>query len=312
MRHWKLYTLLMMVFLILSQCAHDLPPRPVYQTKNVIIIVVDGPRYQETWDAKGKYIPMRYQMAPSGVIFSNFSNAGVTLTNPGHTAITTGVYQNIDNGGANYPDNPSMFQYYLKQSGLPASKCQIIASKDKLHVLSNCKDPHWKDQFRPEFDCGNNGPASGYRDDYTTFQHAIRTINQKHPNLTLIQFKEPDASGHSADWNGYLEGIRNTDQYISQLWRFIQNDPYYAGKTTLFVTNDHGRHNDGHADGFVSHGDNCSGCRKIELFAIGPDFIPGTSVTTPYNQSDLLATIGELLGFQSVNGKGKMIKELLK
>lgn len=312
MRLWKTYILLIVGFLTLSRCAHDLSPRPIYKTERVIIIVVDGPRYQETWDSFGKYIPMRYQMAQSGVVFSDFKNTGTTLTNPGHTAICTGVYQNIDNGGANYPDNPSMFQYYLKQSGLKSSKCQIITSKDKLHVLSNCKDPDWKDQFRPEFDCGNNGPNTGYRDDYTTFQHALTTLNAKHPNLTLIQFKEPDASGHAANWNGYLDGIRITDQYIFQIWDFIQKDPYYFGKTALFVTNDHGRHNDGNADGFVSHGDNCSGCRKIELFALGPDFKGGMKVGNAYNQSDLIATIGELLGFQPVKGRGTIIRELLK
>lgn len=309
-RKWLL--LLVSGLILVTHCAHDLPPRPAYKTQRVIIVVVDGPRYQETWEAGGKYIPMRFQLATQGVLFKNFTNDGITLTNPGHTAICTGIYQNIDNGGNHYPENPSIFQYYLKQSGLPNSKCQIITSKDKLHVLSNCNYVAWKDQFRPEFDCGNNGPNSGYRDDYTTFQHALATLNSKHPDICLIQFKEPDASAHQGNWAGYLDGIRNTDQYVSSIWNFIQKDPYYAGITALFVTNDHGRHSDTTLDGFVSHGDSCSGCRKIELFAIGPDFKAGTTVNTAWNQTDLMVTAGALLGIKTPYAQGKTINELLK
>lgn len=39
---------------------------------------------------------------------------------------------------AQFPDQPSIFQYYIKGKSLPNSSCQIIASKDKLAVLSNC------------------------------------------------------------------------------------------------------------------------------------------------------------------------------
>jgi hypothetical protein len=40
-------------------------------------------------------------------------------------------------------------------------------------------------------------------------------------------------------------------------------------KTTLFITNDHGRNADGHKDGFISHGDGSEGNRHIFLLAIG-------------------------------------------
>src|SRR5688572_29209953 len=72
-----------------------------YQTKNVVVVVIDGPRYSETWgDEKKQYIPhMARQIAPNGIINTAFYNDGYTYTNSGHAAITTGVRQPINNGG---------------------------------------------------------------------------------------------------------------------------------------------------------------------------------------------------------------------
>ena len=39
---------------------------------------------------------------------------------------------------------------------------------------------------------------------------------------------------------------------------------FYKDKTTLIVSNDHGRHIDSKG-GFQNHGDDCAGCRHIEF-----------------------------------------------
>ena len=86
-----------------------------YLTKNVVVIVVDGPRYSETWGEPNKqYTPfLAQQLAPAGVVNTEFYNDGFTYTNAGHAAITTGVRQGINNGGNELPRNPSFFQYWL-------------------------------------------------------------------------------------------------------------------------------------------------------------------------------------------------------
>src|SRR3954464_11696971 len=91
-----------------------------FKTKNVIVLVVDGPRYSETWgDPSHQYIPhMANDLAKEGVIYTSFQNDGFTYTNSGHTALTTGYRQEIANSGEKvYPDHPSIFQYFLKYSG---------------------------------------------------------------------------------------------------------------------------------------------------------------------------------------------------
>lgn len=285
---------------------------PKYKTENVLVLIMDGPRYTETWgDSTHQYIPhMANDMAQHGVIYTGFRNNGPTYTNAGHTALVTGIYQSINNVGIEFPKNPSMFQYWLKATGRPKKAAYVIASKDKLAILTDCKDKKWKGQFRPQSDCGHNGLHSGYRLDSETYERSIEIFNRDKPNLVLVNFRQPDSWGHAGNWEKYLSTMKETDAFIYKIFQYIQSDPNYKDKTTIFVTNDHGRHLDGHKDGFVSHGDNCEGCRKINCFAYGPDFKKGVITDVAREQIDIPVTIGELLGFKIENSAGQVMKEL--
>ena len=285
-----------------------------YKTKNVIIIVVDGPRYTETWgDSAHKYIPhLAKEMAKEGVVFSNFYNNGPTYTNSGHTTLTTGYSQEINNKGTEFPKYPSIFQYYLKKTGKDKSKAWVITTKDKLEILANTTDSAWKDTYRPSTDCGTRGLGSDYREDSVTFKNVVKVLKTEHPNLVLVNFKEPDASGHANNWAGYLKGIKDTDAYVWELWKLIKTDPFYKDNTTLFVTNDHGRHLDNVKDGFINHGCPCEGCQHINLYAYGPDFKKNVVVKDTYYQKDVPATIAKLLDLQMPHSEGKPIDVLFK
>ena len=285
-----------------------------YKTENVIVIVMDGPRYTETWgDSTHKHIPhMANDMAMYGVIYTGFRNNGPTYTCAGHTGLTTGIYQRIDNGGREYPKNPSMFQYWLKATGKRRKAAYVISSKDKLAILTNCKNRKWKDQYRPYSNCGENGLQSGYRTDLTTYENSIEILKKDKPNLLLINFKEPDTWGHAGNWERFLLGIEKTDEYIYKIFQFIQSNEQYKNKTTIFVTNDHGRHLDGRKDGFVSHGDRCEGCRKLNMFAYGPDFKSNVITNVTREIIDVPVTIGELMGFKIRKSKGQIMTELFK
>jgi hypothetical protein len=305
--------------IIISACS-DKGPLPTsvvqdkaFRAKRVIVVVIDGPRYTETWgDPDSKYIPNAARfLKPEGTFFSNFYNEGGTYTSAGHTAITTGNYERIENTGEEFPKNPSIFQLYLENTGLDSNKSWIVASKGKLHVLSNTENENYRDNFRPSWNCGTDGKGNGYRVDSLTLKRSLQVLQQHKPNLMLINFREPDVSGHLGNWEGYLKGIESSDQYVWELWTFIQNHPYYANKTALLITNDHGRHLNGRLDQYISHGDGCEGCRHISLLALGPDFKKGLTVINRYNQTDLTVTIGKLLQFEVPDSRGKAITELL-
>jgi membrane-anchored protein YejM (alkaline phosphatase superfamily) len=278
------------------------------KTRNVIVIVVDGARYSETWgDSTHQYIPNLYALRSQGVLVTNFKNNGYTWTDPGHTAISTGNYENIDNGGSELPTYPSMFQSFLKKTGQPVEKAWVITSKEKLQILANSKMTDWQNKYVARTDCG-----PGYRSDDTTYTHTINVMKKYHPNLMLVNLKDPDFFGHAGYWKGYLNGIKTTDVQIKGIYDQIQNDPIYKDQTTIIVTNDHGRHLNGIADAFVSHGCDCDGCRHIEFFAIGPDFKKGATLNTAYEQIDISQTVAKLLNFKMEFSKGKVMTELFK
>jgi predicted AlkP superfamily pyrophosphatase or phosphodiesterase len=281
-------------------------------TENIILIVVDGARYVDTWETYGTpLIPNRKAMAKEGALCASFYNNGLTLTVSGHTAIATGIYETLNNAGAQTPSYPSYLQAWRKAHAKPANKAWIITSKDKLEVIKNCTEPKWKDLYNPLSNCGNEGLGTGYRDDFITLNKVKEVLSIYTPNLMLINLKQPDMAGHSGDSLAYVQGIIDSDYHVKQLWDFIQSNEHYKNKTTLIITNDHGRHSPGNLDGFKSHGDNCAGCRHIEFLGLGPAFKKNYISTTAYSQIDIAPTIAYLMGFKMPFGNGKVMKDLL-
>jgi Metalloenzyme superfamily len=288
-------------------------PSQVYQGTKLVVLVIDGPRYTETFgDPLHRYIPHLFAMSREGAVVPRFYNEGVTNTTNGHACIMTGYNEALDNSGRELPGNPSFMQYWLEKTGASARKAWVVASKDKLEVLTNCKEASYHNRFVATSNCGISGLGSGYRDDSITFHALIKVFEDDQPDLVLINLKEPDVSGHRNDWQGYLNGLRKSDEYAWLIWQYLQLNPYYSDQTNFFVTNDHGRHLDGWKDGFVSHGDDCEGCHHISLLALGPDIKPGFVASNSYGLQDLHATICLLLGIKELNGANEPIFELLK
>ena len=304
---FQIRLLLLVALVSFAGCDNDKVPFREYKTKYIVIVLVDGARYSETWgDASHQYIPfLADSMAQEGVVNSTFYNHGITNTVNGHAAVTTGEYDDLDNTGLDYPKKHSFFQDWISQHNSIYQSAWIVASKDKLAVLGNTDEPNWKNHYLPMIDCGVSGWGSGYREDSVTYVNALNVIQTKTPRLLLINFKDPDYYGHAGDWNMYCQGIVKTDSYINSIWSAIQADPEMANKTTLFVTNDHGRQ----TSDYTGHGDGCEGCRHIMFFAVGPDFKKGGVVSTPRSLIDIHATISELMHLQN-SSDGEVMSEL--
>ena len=283
-----------------------------FKSEYTIIVVIDGPRYTETFgDSTCKYIPnLGKNLVKEGVLYTNFRNNGPTFTISGHTAMTTGVYQSISNAGKKLPDNPSIFQYYIKEKNRDKSDAYVVASKGKLEVLGNTSDKDWWNCYMPMTYCGVNGQSTEYAGDLQTTNKVYELMNGKTPHLMLVNLLAVDSYGHANNWDQYLASLQKCDTIVYNLWQYIQGNPKFKDKTTLLVTNDHGRHLDGHKDGFVNHGDKCEGCTHISLLAMGPDFKKGVVVTKERELIDVSKTIAFLMKFNMPSSKGEVMDEL--
>lgn len=292
-------------FLACNKVEYDVTPSSTssYKTENVIIVVVDGVRYIDSWNnSHTENILYQRALTVEGTFFPHFYNEGPTFTVSGHTAICTGYYEDMENSGHELPSHPSIFQQFLSETELPPSRSYIITGKEKLNVLGNSKNIHWKNRYTPSVDAVD-------REDSITLKSAKRIFTEEQPVLSLVHFKGPDYYGHHHNWEKYISSIQESDNYVFQLWNFIQEDEHYKNKTTLLVTSDHGRHLDEIETGFFDHGDRCNGCKHIYLLGLGPDFEKGLSVVNRYDQLNLAPTIATLLNFE-FRSDAVTIKEL--
>ena len=272
---------------------------------NVIVVIIDGSRYSETFGAEDTYMPFIWnQMRPQATIFTNFYNDGTTKTNPGHATIVTGNWQNIANNGSERPNFPTIFEYYRQQTGAADSCAYVIAGADKLSAISYSTYSGYGSSF------GCLSVTNNYTGDLITYNNLITVMDEKHPKLIIVNFKEVDKKGHAGNRNGYLTAITQIDSLLYQLWLKIENDPFYKDNTTMFITNDHGRHDDEHG-GFKSHGDNCEGCRHIMCLAIGKNVGSNQVVSKKGTQIDFAPTMAELLSVSSTYAQGASFTDLI-
>jgi hypothetical protein len=131
------------------------------------------------------------------------------------------------------------------------------------------------------------------------------------PSLLWITLHDMDIA-HSGSYSLYVEAIQRTDRLCGEIWRTIQSDPEYAGKTTLFILPDFGRDSDISAggNGFQHHRTGDALSRTTWLMAIGPGIRENTVVDRLVEPMDLVPTLGTLLGFTPGMAQGKPLKEL--
>jgi bisphosphoglycerate-independent phosphoglycerate mutase (AlkP superfamily) len=143
--------------------------------------------------------------------------------------------------------------------------------------------------------------------DLDVWHNARELLVEHHPSLFLLYLERVDHFGHSGSWTYYTRAVQIADSIVGLVWDFIESDDYYAGKTTLIVTNDHGRH----TEDWTGHGCDCAGCRTVMMLALGPDIKSGFVSEEPRTIRDITPTIGELLGFETPKATGSPMMEIL-
>lgn len=264
--------------------------------QHVIIVVIDGARYTETFGAESTYIPSMWNILRlQGTLWTNFWNDGITRTQAAHASIETGTWQAPGTGNAAFPTVPTMFEYYRKEMNVPEHRTAIIVGKKKLEMLQYSTAKNYGTQYRAAFYLAD--------DDQSVLQKTLTVLKTHRPAIVLINFPDVDNAGHTGDWNAYIKALRTVDSLVSILWTTIQADSIYRNTTTLFITNDHGRHDDAHG-GIKDHGCRCEGCRHCMLLALGRA-IPQNRIVTQYRTLiDLAPTVGELLSFSLPTAQG--------
>lgn len=295
--------------LLYALCPRLMISQPAQQ--HVILVIIDGARYSETFgDPTGQFIPRMHQLKNQAAVVDTFLNNSFTYTSRAIPAIWSGSWTaprdtTIGGVATQYALDPTVWEYFRKHKNQD--------STNAMYILKQLTGP-WLPSYHPQY-----GPQywpwyimqDGYWSDLYVWNLAKQKLIQHHPILSVIYLADVDGAGHSAVWNNYTRKITIADSIVGMLWDFVQSDSIFKNRTTLFVTNDHGRHLDGVSTGFVSHGDGCWGCRRIQLLAIGSGAKKGLS---PVKRKipDIVPTIGAMLNFPSPFSTGTAMVEILK
>jgi len=276
---------------------------------NMVIIIIDGARYSETFgDTTHQYIPNMGNMATAGTMINTFYNDSMTYTSRAVPALWCGSWtETVDtvNNGYNtqYAVKPTIFEYYRKQQNIPADQCFYV-----LKYITSLWLPSFDPDYGPDYWPTMHSVGSS---DSDVCSEAIRVMDEYHPSFLLVYLADVDHQGHSGDWNAYTKAIQIADSIVAVIWDKIQTDPGYKDNTNLFVTNDHGRHDDEHG-GFQNHGCGCEGCRHIMFLALGPG-IRENFVSNQYRRiPDMAVTACHLLDVNPEKATGDVMTEILK
>jgi hypothetical protein len=141
---------------------------------------------------------------------------------------------------------------------------------------------------------------------------AKQLMRQVAPSLLWITMHDIDIA-HAGTYSLYVEGIRRTDRLCSEMWKTIESEPEYTGKTTLLVLPDFGRDadNDAGGNGFQHHRTGDALSRTTWLIAMGPGIREGVVYDRAVDSLDLVPTIGSMMGFSASLAKGRPITEIV-
>jgi hypothetical protein len=279
------------------------------KTENIVIVTLDGMRWQEifsgtdtiilnntdfTKDAdnlqqhfggstpavkRNKLMPFLWSIvAQNGQLYGNrnlqnFANVAnpYKISYPGYNEILTG-----------FPDpDCTVLEYLNKQPGFRGrvaafatwDRFPFILNEARSGIYVNADDDtlSWKSSNAKSLNTINSiSPRPlGCRPDLVTYLYAKQYLLDKHPRVLLLAFLETDYAAHNGMYDLYVTSAHAEDAMIRDLWTTLQSIPQYRNKTTLLITCDHGR-GDAITEPWTDHGSLASS-GGTWLAVMGPD-----------------------------------------
>jgi len=174
-----------------------------------------------------------------------------------------------------------------KKAGIPVNSGYelLVEEGDTLNALINQVQQSIK-------------PAAATRNDMLTYSAARNYIEKSHPKVLFLGFGETDEYAHKNKYDGYLQKAHQFDQFVADLWYYVQTDPFYKNNTTFIITTDHGRGK--YVRSWNSHGFWVRGSGEIWSAMIGPDIQPLGEGKTPETRllQNTAATVLQMLGIK--------------
>ena len=302
---------------VVAACAAPPSVASSQPVEHVFLFVIDGVRASEGFDDPDytQVAALVEELAPLGSLLTQMEVRGQTVTLPAHQVYVSGTFSDYGNfspyeGRENYvPRSPTLFEAYRRHYGVPPGACWVISNTDLVGPdVTHSLMPGYGLQLRADavFE------TEEVRDDLWAWQQLESVLASNEVALALINLHDVDDRAHQGEWETYLSRAELGSDEIAAFWQWLQASPVYQDRTVLMVSTDHGRHLEGVEGGWVSHGDECTGCRQAFLLALGPGIRQGYVSDDPTSLLDVAPTIASLMGIPFPYHRGRVLTELLE
>lgn len=315
--------------------------------QNIVVLVVDGARIEETFGDESNYgegwseaaesptadiLPrIQTQLLPAGGLVRPGYVVGETNTQQAHSDFLTGFREpvgpiTLNQGvGPFRLDHPTLFELARQQWDLDEDQVVLTSNTIQMVTLAHSLHPAYGEDYRAtnvfwdeedvaresetmwETEDNWNNPG---RDDGVVIDD-VKAWLEGGARLVVANLHQVDRTGHEHP-TAYDNYVSRVDNPIYQLWRWIQStDSGLRNKTLLVVFSDHGRHRNVEYDySWRHHGCGCTGCREVPMLLLGPGIDPGAEAEERQVLEDLSQTAAWLAGLDMPYGTGMVMEDL--
>jgi hypothetical protein len=303
------------------------------RTRNVVLIVTDGLRWQEVFNGndttvradtthrspaqrRAELMPFVWNtIAQQGQIFGNKDRGssaqltnGLKFSYPGYNEILTGVADSrIRSNSFGRNPNATLLEWLSRKPAFSGK----VAAYGTWEVFNDIFDREhasfpvhagWNPGLAPAESTLNRLYATSHREFHDVAWDAlmqasvIREVGMNKPRVLFVGYGETDEWAHAGRYDNVLSSAHAVDAFVAELWNTMQAMPEYRGSTTFIITTDHGRGSKGKE--WRDHGEKIDGAEDIWIAVIGPDTpaLGERMNTGRVTQSQIAATIAALLG----------------
>lgn len=302
---------------------------------NVILIMLTGVRNSESIaDPTHQYFPNLWnEMLKEGVLYADLVDINYEFHMPAFNAANAGISYNKETKVTAV----SITQYVRRKYSLPKTKLWIIGHwwfHDCIYKTEDYSPDTYPGEvtftdlkFSPEFKSIltkqelatlNNyqrvlNDVTGQEFEFDLWDGMSEGIYQIFikkivpafkPKLVLYLMDDPDSS-HYDSFPRYLHTLKRCDERIYEIWRAIENDKFYKGKTYLFVCIDHERN-----PYYMQHSENAyDNPSHVWMYVYGPGIKRGEIINRPIKHTDIFATIAEIMDVKTHKTEGKPLRD---
>jgi predicted AlkP superfamily pyrophosphatase or phosphodiesterase len=194
----------------------------------------------------------------------------VTVTLPNHTTMMTG--RSVKGpGGHHYtynidpPHGQTLHNQKLHDGTYIASvfdvahdhglRTLLMTGKSKFSLYRDSYDAWHGAACAVAPDCGRNKiDRFVYDPDMASMTTSFLTAMKEKPfQYAFLHYAEPDLTGHAQGWGstGYQDAVRRVDEQLGRILQLVDGSPELRGKTTIFLTSDHGGKDHDHSNNLL-------------------------------------------------------------